>query len=202
MSLPTPPEIIALRRFLYSLVGGEQGCPRRRFFLCMAVAVMLAVAAAPVCISEVMPPQIGTGALEIGRLNPSHLIFTLLVALCILLAHVSGGLFMQLADWFSIAMGAELSFSSASLNIYLCGSVAMVAGLVIFVLGCRRLRDAGFSRWNLLASLTYIIWPLLLGNGLICIALQNLGGLWLLWLYCKPTRQLNGLPPAPETPAS
>ncbi len=192
--LETPPEILALRRGLYALVGGERGCPRKRFFISMAVAALPIVLGIAPLFGELLPAQDSIATYEIGIGDMLMAFFAMLSGL---MAHVAGGLFIQLEGW--IAYVANLGFIPGSpvLRIYGFGTLILISGVVMFILGCRRLRDAGYSRWNLLAGLSYMLWPSMVGSMLLCTILQNLGGFWLLWLYTRPTKTTE-LPPPPE----
>ncbi len=183
---PTPPEILALKRGLYALVGGEQGCPRRRFFISMAVAALLAAPAGAPFLGEFLP-QPDTDGFSFPDIHFIDIIFALFTNLSIMFGTLAGGLFSQLAEELYRLLGLNFSFGSAALNIYVCGTLLLLTGVTMFILGCRRLRDAGRSRWHLLAGMSYMLVPSVVGSWLLCVILQNLGGLWLLYLYTRPS---------------
>ncbi len=188
-SNPTPPEILALRRLFFFLIGGEGGCPRERFFPLMLLATTLVVLAQPHFIAELIPGQNMQGSMfDMGFADIPLLLGVLLAqaASCL-----SGGLFLQVLGWLSYACGGPLpGFESPALNLYLGGIVLLLFGSQMFILACRRLRDAGYSRWHLLAGFTYALFPAMIPFGGVWLytLLSNLGGLWLLWLYTRPTR--------------
>ncbi len=187
MEHPTPPEILALKRGLLSLVGGEQGCPRKRFFISMAVAALpIVLFLAPFFDTFLAEDMDAIPAYESGL---GGILLAFSAMLSSLSGHVAGGLFIHLEGWPFDAAGLNLAPASPALRIYGCGTLILISGVVMTILACRRLRDAGYSRWNLLAGLTYVLWPSMVGSALLCTILQNLGGLWVLRLYCKPTHQ-------------
>ncbi len=87
----------------------------------------------------------------------------------------------------------------------LCCIVLILACLVAFCLAWRRLRDAGYSPWHLPVGLwaclvdgvVFLGWlndafywcSFLPGWPLIFFVFRNLGRFWLLYLFCKPTRE-------------
>ncbi len=186
-----------LRRLGYALTGGEGGCPRRRFFISYGVAILVLDAAAAValpCIAGRLPSQMGM----------LDAVLSFLCSVCMALALLTNSLITYLpADWLlpDIPMlsgaDAEPYARLYALGFYLSVPLSIAAGLVVFTLACRRLKDAGRSRWHLLAGLTPFVWAAagyLLGQAPEVYAghwfgffFCHLGAFWLLYLYCRPS---------------
>ncbi len=186
-----PTEHRPLRHLCFALIGGEAGCPRRRFFSHMLVVAVLLHLCTPAFFGAFLPQQGRVPLLP--EVNMGDIAFALVTMLSALLGTFSGGPFLEVLSCLSSVADLSVRFSSPALNIYLCGGVVLLSGVVTFLLACRRLQDAGRSRWNLLAGVTYFLWPAVLpfGGAVLYYVLCNLGGLWLLYLYSRPSRRMS-----------
>ncbi len=212
----TPSSLYLLWR---NLTGGREGCPRKRFFLTLLLAAALLDVSSHFQLASQISAMMELQDSALDLLPP---LVALLSIIPLILGQLASGIFQrnlsflttQLGCWQDLPMGEFLPESGG----YVAGSgmppvvffssalVVIVVGCIAFELGRRRLRDAGRSPWHLLAGLWYLLMDLLGWMGLfqgwdasLCLSLfshllGNLGGFWLLYLYCQPTRRT---PPAP-----
>ncbi len=193
----------SLRRLWLALTGGEQGCPRKRFFL-----TILPVATVEVIATKCYIASQATALFTHGYPTLAGI----LLAPCLFLSNVGAGLFKDNISlifracglWEKIPlpesqpdMGYMPGTGLSPLWVIPCALVLLLSSSVLIGLVLRRLRDAGCSRWNLLAGLWSTLFFLL---STFCtlfpsadaffaeLIVFNLGNLWLLWIYCQPTR--------------
>ncbi len=199
----------ALRRTWLTLTGGADGCARTRFFLSMLAAATLHALAVRFLSASMMPTVFSLGwGMEFVA------IFTLPP---MILSGIAGGIFgdailllfsklgiLKLIPLPEMLPGGLVAGLSPAYY-FISAPVVILSGCVIFGLAWRRLRDAGYSPWNLLAGLWMAVmfgFYTLVGEGVLGTCgdwvLYHLGDLWLLWLYCRPTHKEDALPPAPE----
>ncbi len=219
-----------LRRLWLVLTGGSRGCSRGRFFLSLQVACCLMALMYPLMFISYFSALNGCDGLGLR--------FWLTAALSLLggLANTLGGVSASLFSSHLSTLFTELGWYQAfppqpvyragsdlllevgipAWSFYVATPLLALAGFVAFGLAWRRLRDAGVSRWHLLAGLwgfgidaLLMVFPdsaqalvqaLPFGKW-ISYLIWHLGGLWLLYLYCKPS-MLAPAPSSEDTPAA
>ncbi len=197
-----------------ALTGGAEGCPRKRFFISLALCLVLdKIIAFPMefCAAHSFSPLQDAPILLLLPLFLWFLSVTVGAMLGALAAYTPDEILslpLNACELLPPALPVPEMLDAPAIPgnwlhvVVFCVFFTMMAltGLISFGLAWRRLKDAGYSRKHLLAGL----WPLLVFNAAYChllpdfrelpgglvlaFFLRNLGGLWLLWLYCKPTQ--------------
>ncbi len=196
-----------------ALTGGAEGCPRKRFFISLALCLVLEkIISFPMefCAAHSFSPLQDVPILLLLPLFLWFLSVTVGVMLGMVAAYTPDDILRLPLDACGL-LPPGLPIPEMLQAPAIPGSWLHVVGFCIFFtligltwlisfgLAWRRLKDAGVSRWHLLAGL----WPLLLFIAAYChllpdfhklpgclvlvFFLRNLGGLWLFWLWCKPT---------------
>ncbi len=197
-----------LQSLWLALTGGEAGCPRKRFFISLLPAAALLG-----FLSSLHIPSLFEGM----KAHQDSFLFLLLLSTLNWVGNVLGSIACNPLTALGLELGRRGVYIPLqeqflpggwlhAFSLYLVPFAALCAGVVSFCLAWRRLSDAGYSHWHLLAGLTplplwYVFCVLLEvpGNSVSDFLLCNLGSFWLLYLYCQPTAvQADApTPPAP-----
>ncbi len=194
-----------LRSCWLALTGGKDGCPRKRFFISMLLVCSINTIATHVQLAGLL--QLGSSLELMTGILLNILILPPLVLRTIVGSFFTDNmfnLFRELGMWelipfpellpggVMIAQGTGIPPLCTAFSIIL----AIATGCIEFGLAWRRLCDAGICRWHLLAgiwgplvsALNFFMNKGVLTNPTGDWFLYHLGGLWLLWLYCQPSR--------------
>ncbi len=214
------PHPLRLRRVWFALCGGSRGCPRKRFFISLLLALtltslLLRYGYFPCAMAHILHADASNIQLCLDML------LGLLQGVLGIMATVAAGsidgalgyLLRWVLAWvpgIPCAEEAPAAYTWAcSLVFYICFPLYIVLCSVIVTLCWRRLKDAGRSVWHLCAGLTCVaggLMSFLMDSwGGLQWFLSNLGGFWLLYLYCQPTRTPSeetpdAMPPVPPPP--